>query len=452
MRLPIWMYWEGDMPEWIKACHRTVFDHGEDVRLLTPAGFDELRDRDRDLDLSHLCTAHRADFIRAFLLSRFGGVWIDSDCLVMRSLQPLIDLLEDHDFIAYRERAGNVANNFIGACQGSRIAQAYYDEVCEILRSGRPIEWLTIGSQALGTAIQRAGARWRELDVSLIQPVCWSKPDAFFANRDMAGHMQVFNESSFCYMLSGNMVNGFAAQHPGSDLLERGSFFNFLLKKSADRKLLSYLEKIAFRKNTDDDRWIIPELVEHDMYKVKSVLRQYEPPYKTYVLDCGAHIGAFSIMCSLYLRNVEIFSFEPNPDSFYYLNQNAGRLRNVTAFNKAVDIKEGVLQLFAPDDEAWTGRWSVSPNSNRSIDVEAVDLNAFIKSLDGPVFILKLDLEGHEELILNEFCDEALAAVKIMVIETHRDCLDHQRLMASGFQLLFRPEISTHRQFIYIRQ
>lgn len=446
------MYWEGNMPEWIKACHRTVFDHGEDVRLLTPAGFDELRDRDRDIDVSHLCTAHRADFIRAFLLSRFGGVWIDSDCLIMRSLQPLIDELDVHDFIAYRERAGNVANNFIGACQGSRIAQAYYDEVCEILRSGRSIEWLTIGSQALGTAIQRAGAGWRELDVSLIQPVCWSKPDAFFANRDTVGHMQVFNESSFCYMLSGNMVNGFVAQHQGRDLLERGSFFNFLLKRSADRKLLSYLEKIAFRKDTDDDRWIIPELVEHDMYKVKSVLRQYEPPYKSYVLDCGAHIGAFSIMCSLYLRNVEIFSFEPNPESFYYLSQNAGRLRNVTAFNKAVDIKEGVLQLFAPDDEAWTGRWSVSPNSNRSIDVEAVDLNAFIKSLDGPVFILKLDLEGHEELILNEFCEEALAAVKIMVIETHRDCLDHQRLMASGFQLLFRPEISTHRQFIYIRQ
>jgi len=289
------------------------------------------------------------------------------------------------------------------------------------------------------------------MDVSLIQPVCWSKPEAFFMTGDTAGHMQVFNEASFCYMLSGNMVNGFLEHNPGRGLLEEGSFFNFLLKRSADRKLLSYLEKIAFRKNTDDDLWIIPELVERDMYKVKSVLRQYEPPYKSYVLDCGAHIGAFSIMCSMYLRNVEIISFEPNPDSFAYLNRNVGGLRNARAFNKAVDIKEGVLQLFAPDDEAWTGRWSVSPNSNRCINVEAVDLNSFIRSLDGPVFILKLDLEGHEELILNEFCEETLAAIKIMVIETHRDNLDHQRLIDSGFQLLFRPEISTHRQFIYIR-
>jgi FkbM family methyltransferase len=451
MNIPIWLYWEGEKPEWIKACHRTISDHGEDVRLVTPAGFDEMRDRDRDIDLSHLCTAHRADFIRAFLLASFGGVWIDSDCVVMKPLQPLMDRLDGHDFFAYRERAGNIANNFIGAPPGSRIAGLYYDIVCEILRSGRPIEWLTIGSEALGTAIQRAGERWYEIDVSLIQPVCWSKPEAFFMIRDTGGHMQVFNEGSYCYMLSGNMVNGFMEHNPGRGLLEEGSFFNFLLKRSADRKLLSYLEKIAFRKNTDDDMWIIPELVERDMYKIKSVLRQYEPPYKSYVLDCGAHIGAFSIMCSMYLRNVEIISFEPNPDSFEYLNRNVGNLRNARAFNKAVDIKEGVLQLFAPDDEAWTGRWSVSPNSNRCINVEAVDLNSFIRELDGPVFILKLDLEGHEELILNEFCEETLAAIKIMVIETHRDNLDHQRLIASGFQLLFQPEISMHRQFIYIR-
>jgi len=303
----------------------------------------------------------------------------------------------------------------------------------------------------LAAAIKGAGAKWYEIDISLIEPVCWSVQGAFFEIRNPEEHARVFNDRSYCYMLSRNMVNGFLEQNPGRDLWEEGSFFQFLLKKSADQQLVVYLEKMAFRKNTDDDRWIIPELVERDMYKVQNVLRKYEPPYKSYVIDCGAHIGAFSIMCSMYLKNVEIIAFEPNPDSFAYLNRNAIMLGNVRAFNKAVDIKEGALQLFAPDDEAWTGRWSVSPNSNRCITVEAVDLNSFIRNLDGPVFILKLDLEGHEELILNEFCAEALAAIKIMVIETHRDNLDHRRLAECGFQLLFQPEISTHRQFIYIR-
>ena len=46
---------------------------------------------------------------------------------------------------------------------------------------------------------------------------------------------------------------------------------------------------------------------------------------------------------------------------------------------------------------------------------------------------------------------EKLASVKMLIIETHRDHLDHQRLLKSGFQLLFQPDISTQRQFIYIR-
>ncbi len=156
-------------------------------------------------------------------------------------------------------------------------------------------------------------------------------------------------------------------------------------------------------------------------------------------------------MCSLYLKNVEIISFEPNPDNFKYLCMNTSRLNNIRALNKAVDVKEGVLQLFAPDDETWTGRWTPLPNSNPSITVESVNLFSFIRNLGGPVFILKLDLEGYEEFILNEWDEDSFASIKMLIIETHRDNLNHLRLLSFGYKLLFQPDIGTHRQFIYIR-
>ncbi len=451
MNLPVWLYWEGDKPAWISACHQTIFNHADDVRLITPETFDGLRDCDRDIDLSTLCIAHRADFIRTFLIARFGGIWIDSDCIVMKSLQPLMDKLDDYDFIAFRERQGNISNSFIGGPPGSKIARAYYQVVCDILRSGQPIEWLTIGAQALKTAIQKTAARWYEMDVTMIQPVCWSRPDVFFEIREPREHLAHFNDQSFCYMLSKNTLDGFERDNPSKDIFEENSFFKFLLKKSADQRLASYLGKMAYRKDTDDDIWIIPEVIEQDMYKIKKVIAELEPTCKSYVIDCGAHIGTFAIMCSLYLKNIDIICFEPNPDSFEYLQKNVARLKNIVALNKAVDTKEGVLHLFAPDDSAWTGRWTVFPNSNSSISVQAVNLLSFIKELDQPVFILKLDLEGYEEFILNEFGEDSLAEVKLLIIETHRDNLDHQRLLTLGFQLLFQPEISMHRQFVYIR-
>jgi hypothetical protein len=227
------MFWEGEMPPWIAACRATVERHAPDVRLLNWQDFDRLRDRDRDVDLGRLHMAHRADFIRAFLLARFGGLWIDADCLVARPLDPVLAEAETADFLGYKERQGHVANNFMAARPGSALAEAYYRRVCDILRSGRKLEWLTLGSYALTEALDGCGRPWRRLGYELVQPICWSNPAAFFARRDAAGHAAEFNERSYCYMLSNNMVQGHQAAHPGSDLLAPDTFFSYLLARSA---------------------------------------------------------------------------------------------------------------------------------------------------------------------------------------------------------------------------
>jgi FkbM family methyltransferase len=227
------MYWEGDVPAWINACQRTVFAHAPDVRLLGPADFDALRDCDRDIDLSRLCSAHRADFLRAFLLARFGGIWIDSDCIVLRSLSPVLDLLDEHTFVGYQERQGHAANNFMGAPRGSRIAAAYYERLCGILRSDQKLSWLSLGSDALTQTLRDLSMPWHRLGYELVQPICWSNPAAFFAVADPADHERTFNGRSICYMLSNNMVRGFSAANPSCELMNPRSFFSYLLGKAS---------------------------------------------------------------------------------------------------------------------------------------------------------------------------------------------------------------------------
>ncbi len=451
INLPVWLYWEGDRLDWIKACQRTVFVHAANVHLITPKDFDELRDCDRDIDLSNLCTPHRADFIRAFLLCKYGGVWIDSDCLVMHSLSPLVNLLIEYDFIGYKERQGYVSNNFMGAKANSKVASTYYQRLCKILRSGQPIEWLTLGSHALTESIKDAGVPWLELNVELIQPICWSHPESFFAVRDDREHEMTLNRDSYCYMLSANMVRGFFKKNSFPNLLGENTFFSFLLKKSLEQNYASDFINIEYRENTDDDIWILPEVVKADMYKIKEVIAKNAPAFPGYVIDCGAHIGAFSVMCTLYLKNIEVIAFEPNPDSFIYLSKNADKFGDIQAFNKAVDIKDGTLNLYKPDKIEWSGRWGTIPNSNEYITVESINLISFIRNLDKQIFILKLDLEGYEELIINNSNKEDLAGIMTIIVETHSSNFNHDRLKEFGFQLLFQPNISSDRQFVYTR-
>jgi hypothetical protein len=233
MTLPVWLYWEGPRPDWIEACQRTICAHAPDVRLVTPAEFDRLRDSDRDINLDQLCIAHRADFIRAFLLARHGGLWVDSDCIVLRPLAPVLELVARYAFVGYKERQGHVTNNFMGAPPDSRVAAHYYRRVCAILRSGRALDWLTLGAHALTETLAEVGEPWHRLAVELVQPVCWSRPEVFFRTGTDEEHAREFNERAYCYMLSDNMARGYRDAHPGADLLAAGTFFQYLLGRSA---------------------------------------------------------------------------------------------------------------------------------------------------------------------------------------------------------------------------
>ncbi|MEJ2902533.1 FkbM family methyltransferase [Pedobacter panaciterrae] len=213
--------------------------------------------------------------------------------------------------------------------------------------------------------------------------------------------------------------------------------------------MMNDLLNIVYRKDTDDDRWVIPEVINQDMYCIKSRFAHIEPLTQSYVIDCGAHIGAFSIMCARHLKNVDVISFEPNPDSFWYLNENAKRFGKIKALNKAVSVTNGTLNLYSPDQSDWSGRWTSIPNSNDFLSVESVGLFSFINELDRDVFILKLDIEGYEEFLIEASKEEDLRKIHAIIIETHTDNFNHQKLKDYGYNLLFNPDISAARQFVY---
>ena len=224
----VWAYWEGPCADWIRACWRSVAAAAPNARLLTPESFDRLRDRDRDIDLSRLQVAHRADYIRMFLLQRYGGLWIDADCLAMKPLQPVLDLLKAHEMVGHRERSGLVSNGFVASRAGGRIVSAVYRRICDTLRSRRPLGWTSIGSEPLTAVIAEDPSGWHGLPCEQVQPVCWSRPEAFFARATEADHEAVFDGQAQCYMLSNTRIRQHQARYPQADLMANDSFFSFL--------------------------------------------------------------------------------------------------------------------------------------------------------------------------------------------------------------------------------
>ena len=95
-------YWEGPKPLLIKALHQLMELHsaphsGEKERqgfiCIKKDEFLANRSGSHNDCFSNLSSAVQADIVRVKYIYENGGIWLDSDTLVMRSLQPLTNLL-----------------------------------------------------------------------------------------------------------------------------------------------------------------------------------------------------------------------------------------------------------------------------------------------------------------------------------------------------------------------
>lgn len=49
--------------------------------------------------------AHKADYIRISILYKYGGIWIDSDMICLKSFDKIFKMLDHYDFIAFEYRS-----------------------------------------------------------------------------------------------------------------------------------------------------------------------------------------------------------------------------------------------------------------------------------------------------------------------------------------------------------
>lgn len=133
-------------------------------------------------------------------------------------------------------------------------------------------------------------------------------------------------------------------------------------------------------------------------------------------IDCGANVGRFTL--AMAESGATVYAFEPNPDAFAQLTRNLAGFSDVHLYQKAVADRPGTVKLylhkFAESDPV---KWSTGSsllefkgNVRRDtfVNVEAVDFAAFLLSLDRPVALVKMDIEGAEVSVLERLVEAGL--------------------------------------------
>ena len=161
----VWIYWENhpgkSEPPHILLCRYILnLQSGCEVRMITPDNLYDylpeihpnIHEIRRDNKPDEICLAIKTGFIRVFLLEKFGGLYIDSDAIVLRDLGDVFDRIREKGFVSTRKTSKprkHIPNNFLGSMPNGRIMSLYADRLRALLAERTVYKWGEIGSRLL---------------------------------------------------------------------------------------------------------------------------------------------------------------------------------------------------------------------------------------------------------------------------------------------------------------
>lgn len=153
-------------------------------------------------------------------------------------------------------------------------------------------------------------------------------------------------------------------------------------------------------------------------------------------IDLGANVGEFT--AKMAATGARVYAFEPDPHAFALLQKAVGGRANVTLFQAAAGVEDSTATLYrAAGFESERNRDRASKSSSlfvekrnvaadNAVSIEVRDFPAFLRGLDHPIALIKIDIEGGEVPLMERLlsCDPALPIGEIYV-ETHERKLPH---------------------------
>lgn len=139
------------------------------------------------------------------------------------------------------------------------------------------------------------------------------------------------------------------------------------------------------------------------------------------IIDCGSNIGMSILFFKNLYPDARILGFEPHPAVYDTLARNVetNALHDVSLQRKALGGEPGALDFYVKQGDNGALDMGLFAGSGEAtmIKVECETLSPYI---DGPVDLLKLDIEGAEEMVLDELARaDRLRHVRNIVCEYH---------------------------------
>ena len=164
------------------------------------------------------------------------------------------------------------------------------------------------------------------------------------------------------------------------------------------------------------------------------------PTRSPFIVDAGSNIGLATLYFKRRYPGARVLAFEPDPAAFALLERNVGRLPGVDLRREALHREAGSAVMRSGSTASPAA--AVSPDGAG----EEVPVVRLSDRLDGPVDLLKMDVEGAEGAIMEDLEESGkLDLVRESILEYHHPADGGsalarflERLERAGFDYRFR--------------
>jgi hypothetical protein len=266
----IFLFWVGKEFKLISILRHLIDLHstngkGYKVVLLTHTNIDEYIENIPTY-FYKLCPAHQADFVRVHVICDYGGIWLDSDTLVLDSLDSLFDILETKNGFFIKENNSTICNGIFGSKSKTPLMILWKTQMMIILNKKKEkISWTEIGNELLNNLIKTEKYLYDNYTIfdglDNLYPINWDKCENEFLNKPYDNYKTIIRDYQPLIVLVNNVYRKIESSTE-SEILNGNLPLNYFINKSFENKGVSktlyteVVQKIQENKNTLEKKHI----------------------------------------------------------------------------------------------------------------------------------------------------------------------------------------------------
>lgn len=249
MNRNVFMYWVGKEYSLISILRNLVYLHstnglGYNVILLTEKN---LKDYVKNIPpyFYRMLPAHQADFIRVNVICEYGGIWLDSDTLVLESLDSLFDYIENMNGFFIKENNHILWNGVFGSKPNTMLMNKWKSEMYNTLddKQGK-INWSEIGCEMLDKIYNINPELYNDYYIfnglDNVYPVNWDNCVTEYINKPYENYKTIVRDYQPFIVLV-NSVYKFLENKNAKSILNDNAPLNYFINKSFENmKLVDY--------------------------------------------------------------------------------------------------------------------------------------------------------------------------------------------------------------------